>query len=79
MKRRLAAPFALMLLLVSLAAGCGGKQATPTPVTGPQRFPRLKVAIVGEPPSLDMHTTTATLTFEMGWHIFETLYTYTAD
>lgn len=45
---------------------------------GPQKGGILKVAIIGEPPTIDMHSTTATIAFEVGWHIFETLYTYTA-
>jgi peptide/nickel transport system substrate-binding protein len=36
----------------------------------------LKAAIIGEPPTLDTHTTTATIAYQLAWHIFETLYTY---
>src|SRR6266536_146026 len=36
----------------------------------------LKVAMIGEPPSLDLHTTTAVITQQIMWHVFETLYTY---
>jgi len=35
----------------------------------------LKVAIIGEPPSLDAHWTTATLTFDLTWHLYEPLFT----
>ncbi len=34
----------------------------------------LKVAILGEPPALDIMFTTATVTRNIGWHMFETLY-----
>jgi peptide/nickel transport system substrate-binding protein len=34
----------------------------------------LKVAILGEPPALDIMFTTATVTRNLGWHMFETLY-----
>jgi peptide/nickel transport system substrate-binding protein len=36
----------------------------------------LKAAMIGEPPTLDLHTTTAVITQQISWHIFETLYTY---
>ena len=36
----------------------------------------VKVAMIGEPPSLDLHTTTAVITQQIMWHVFETLYTY---
>jgi peptide/nickel transport system substrate-binding protein len=71
-----------LALSLSLVAGCGSKSTgtTGTTSTGTaQKGGVLKVAIVGEPPTIDMHTTTATLAFEVGWHIFETLYTYTAN
>ena len=50
------------------------------PVARAQETPRtggvLKVAIVGEPPSLDIPITTATLTYELMWHVNESLFTY---
>ena len=36
----------------------------------------LKVAMIGEPPSLDPHSTTAVITLESMRHVFETLYTF---
>ena len=36
----------------------------------------LKAAIIGEPPTLDTHTTTATIAYQIAWHVFETLYTW---
>jgi peptide/nickel transport system substrate-binding protein len=36
----------------------------------------LKAAMIGEPPSLDLHSTTAVITQQITWHIYETLYTY---
>jgi peptide/nickel transport system substrate-binding protein len=35
----------------------------------------LKVAMIGEPPTLDAHLTTAVITFNIMWHVYETLYT----
>ena len=47
---------------------------------GAQEQPRaggvLKAAMIGEPPSLDLHSTTATITQQITWHIYENLYTY---
>jgi peptide/nickel transport system substrate-binding protein len=36
----------------------------------------LKAAMIGEPPTLDTHTTTATIAYQIAWHVVETLYTY---
>jgi peptide/nickel transport system substrate-binding protein len=36
----------------------------------------LKAAMIGEPPSLDLQWTTAVITQQIAWHIYETLYTY---
>ncbi len=36
----------------------------------------LKAAMIGEPPTLDLHTTTATITQQITWHIYELLYTF---
>ncbi len=39
----------------------------------------LKVATIGEPPTLDMPMSTATITYEIMWHVNETLFTYDAN
>ena len=36
----------------------------------------LKAAMIGEPPSLDLHSTTAVITQQITWHVYETLFTY---
>ena len=36
----------------------------------------LKAGMIGEPPSLDIHWTTAVITQQITWHAVETLYTY---
>src|SRR5213594_4669565 len=45
-----------------------------------QETPRLggvlKVATVGEPPTLDIQMSTTVLTYEIMWHVFESLFTY---
>src|ERR1700750_2754647 len=35
-----------------------------------------KAAMIGEPPTLDLHTTTAVIVQHITWQIYETLYTY---
>src|SRR5712691_2156851 len=35
-----------------------------------------KAAMIGEPPTLDLHTTTAVIVQQITWHIYETLFTY---
>ena len=32
--------------------------------------------MIGEPPMLDTYTTTATIAYQIAWHVMETLYTY---
>jgi peptide/nickel transport system substrate-binding protein len=56
-----------------------GKPAgTPAPAPQPtgelKKGGSLKVAILGEPPALDIMFTTATVTRNTAWHMFETLY-----
>jgi peptide/nickel transport system substrate-binding protein len=57
----------LLLLPVHAVA-----QAQETPRVGGV----LKAAMIGEPPSLDLHWTTAVITQQISWHVFEALYTY---
>ncbi len=44
----------------------------------PRRGGVLRVAMIGEPPSLDLHWTTAIITHEIMWHTLETLYALNA-
>ena len=64
--KSLAFAAALVLALVSAASG--------------QDTPRLggvlKVASIGEPPTLDIPMSTATLVYEIMWHVNESLFTY---
>ena len=69
---------ALLLSLVTLPAGAalsldaGAAYAQEAPRTGGV----IKAAMIGEPPSLDLHMTTAVITQQITWHVYETLYTY---
>src|SRR5262245_60984129 len=65
--------FAAGMCLDPRAAGAQG-----SPAGAPKRGGVLRVAMIGEPPSLDAHMTTATITREIGSQIFETLYTLDA-
>jgi peptide/nickel transport system substrate-binding protein len=56
-------------MLVLLAAGAGAQDGAP------RRGGVLKAAMIGEPPSLDLHATTAVITQQITWHIYESLYT----
>jgi peptide/nickel transport system substrate-binding protein len=60
--------------LVALAVGL-----TAAPL-GAQEQPKMggvfKVATIGEPPTLDLHTTTAVIVQQITWHVYEALYTY---
>jgi peptide/nickel transport system substrate-binding protein len=38
-----------------------------------------KAAMIGEPPTLDLHTTTAVIVQQITWHMYEGLYTYDAS
>jgi len=63
--------FALLAVLV----GAPAASAQETPRMGGV----LKAAMIGEPPSLDLHWTTAVIVQQITWHIYETLYTYDRD
>jgi peptide/nickel transport system substrate-binding protein len=66
---------------LGLATALGGLAGGPFVHAGraPAQEPRpggvLRVAIIGEPPSLDAHWTTASLTYDVTSHIYEPLYT----
>ena len=64
--KSLAFAAALVLALVSAAS------AQDTPRMGGV----LKVASIGEPPTLDIPMSTATLVYEIMWHVNESLFTY---
>ncbi|MBF8287756.1 MAG: extracellular solute-binding protein family 5 [Candidatus Rokubacteria bacterium] len=53
---------------------------TTAPAATAQEQPRmggvLKAGMIGEAPTLDLHVTTAVITQQITWHMYETLYTY---
>jgi peptide/nickel transport system substrate-binding protein len=67
MKRALVLATALIFLL---APGEPNAQHTP------RKGGTLKVATIGEPPTLDIQKSTTVLTYEIMWHVFESLFTY---
>ena len=63
---------AVVLLLPTITTSPVDAQAQDTPRMGGV----LKAAMIGEPPSLDLHWTTAVITQQITWHVYEALYTY---
>jgi len=67
---KMVAPALIALLTLALV---------PTDVRA-QETPRmggvLKVATIGEPPTLDLQATTTVLTYEIMWHVYEPLFTH---
>jgi peptide/nickel transport system substrate-binding protein len=59
--------------VMPLATRHAGAQTGP-----PRKGGVLRVALIGEPPSLDPHSTTAVITREIGINVFETLFTLDA-
>ena len=65
---------AVLLFVASAWLDHRTADAQGSPAGSPKRGGVLRVAMIGEPPSLDAHMTTATITREIGAQIFETLY-----
>ena len=74
----------------TLLAACGGSNdpvsgATSTTATPPDRTPaqrrggRLRVALTGDPPNLDVNQTTDSIVLLVTSHIYETLFTWDAE
>src|SRR5438874_8986440 len=71
MSTRTRTALALAVVIAALAA------PTRAPAEDPPRPGGvLKAGMIGEPPSLDIHWTTAVITQQITWHAVETLYTY---
>src|SRR5678815_978200 len=68
MKKILALVAALTLAIAT--AGVGDAQERP------RMGGILKVASIGEPPTLDLQATTTVLTYEIMWHVYETLFVH---
>jgi len=64
-----------LFLLLTLLGLPGAPAAQETPRSGGV----LKAAMIGEPPALDLHWTTAVITQQITWHVYEGLYTYDKD
>ncbi|HEX5530665.1 MAG TPA: ABC transporter substrate-binding protein, partial [Methylomirabilota bacterium] len=69
--RALVASSLILAIAVSLS---GPVAAQETPRSGGV----LKSAMIGEPPTLDLHWTTAVITQEIAFHVYEGLFTYDA-
>src|SRR5947209_17821299 len=62
----------ILLSIVVLMLTATGARAQETPRPGGV----LKVASIGEPPTLDIQATTTVLTYEIMWHVYEPLFTH---
>src|SRR5439155_1590073 len=69
---RRCAMMAILLSTVVLVLAAAGAAAQETPRMGGV----LKVAAIGEPPTLDIQATTTVLTYEIMWHVYEPLFTH---
>src|SRR5213592_973462 len=69
---RRCAMMAILLSTVVLVLAATGAAAQETPRMGGV----LKVAAIGEPPTLDIQATTTVLTYEIMWHVYEPLFTH---
>ena len=67
-----------LTLVAGVLAGAGPWTASLAQTDQPQRGGVLRVAVIGEAPSLDAHWTTASITQQITWHIYEGLYTFDA-
>ncbi len=67
-------------MIIRLAALAAVVLLASAPAVTAQEQPRmggvLKAGMIGEAPSLDLHVTTAVITQQIMWHVYETLYTY---
>src|SRR5215472_7322470 len=61
---------------LGLVIACGVAGRTAHGQDAPRAGGVLQAAMIGEPPSLDLHWTTAVITQQIMWHVYETLYTY---
>src|SRR5262249_56746335 len=66
---------AAIAVVAVLLGGLAAPDTVPAQET-PRAGGVLKAAMIGEPPSLDLHWTTAVITQQIMWHVYETLYTY---
>jgi hypothetical protein len=62
------------LSLIALFCSTTPLDAQPPPREQPRFGGVLKVAMIGEAPSLDLHWVNANITRQIMWHVFETLY-----
>jgi peptide/nickel transport system substrate-binding protein len=78
--------FVIALIALLSIAGCGPAEVVEPDngdetgeengeEVGPVYGGTLNVIIDAEPPTIDMHVSTTTLVYQVGWHIFEQLYT----
>ena len=62
------------LLWVLIVIGVSTATPQGAAPTAPKKGGVLRIGMIGEPPTLDQHATTAVITREIGIHLFEGLY-----
>ncbi len=69
--------FVIVIVSALLFVGCGPDSNNDEGNNDPdaEYGGTLEVVIDAEPPTIDMHVSTTTLVYNVGWHIFEQLYT----
>ena len=67
------------LILIALFCATTPLAAQPPAREQPRFGGVLKVATIGEPPSLDQHWSNAGIVFQIMGHVFETLYAFDKD
>src|SRR5215470_12054852 len=72
MTARMSASVAAFLIALAALPSAAQAPSSESPRVGGV----LKAAMIGEPPSLDLHWTTAVITQQITWHVYETLFTY---
>jgi hypothetical protein len=68
-----------VLSLIALVCSTTPLDAQPASREQPRFGGVLKVAMIGEPPSLDPHWSPSVVTSIPMWHVFEMLYTFDKD
>src|SRR5687768_4574114 len=63
-----------LLTIVAVVITAAWLAASPADSQGPRKGGILKIGLIGEPPTLDAHGTTAVITREIGINMFEGLY-----
>jgi peptide/nickel transport system substrate-binding protein len=76
MRRSTRRPLVVLAVLLAVLGLLPGGPPAAQDASQPKAGGVYKAAMIGEPPSLDLHTTTAVIVQQIMWHVYEGLYTY---